>query len=36
MAAEMDIEVSETRPRKISHCLDENEHVMVSNEEKFV
>ena len=38
MAADMGIEVSEPRPRKVSRHLDENwqnEHVMVSNEEKF-
>ena len=38
MASEMDIQVTETCPRKISHRLDEdwrNEHVMVSNDDKY-
>ena len=38
MASEMDIQVAEPRPRKISHRLDDdwrNEHVMVSSEDKY-
>ena len=38
MATDMGVEVSEPRPRKISHCLDDNwqnEHVIVTNEEKL-